>query len=400
MGITASYTIELATEDGPNPSTWTNITAYVKAVSITRGRDDVLAQVQVGTASISVVNDDGRFSPGKTSSPLYPHVATMRAVRIRASRYSFAVLATMTFAELAALTFDDLLGESLFFGYIQTITPNLNPNIRDASIQLADGFAWLALAVTTPTYTSAASGTSIGVALDSASWPAALRSLATGQSTFTPSYTDQPVLNQVQGIGIDNEGGLVYMDGQGRVVFQDRHTRLKSPYTTSQGTLTDTGEISDMQATRPVADLANEIKVTHSSGSVTVSDATSVAAKGLRRLDVQAPFITALEASDRGSWVLSTRKDDTDRPSVAVVANASTTLMTQALTRELSDRVTISDASGLSGLDGDYHIERIEHEITNGGTLHVTRWQLSPADASGFWALDVSDLGGTTRLAY
>ena len=37
---------------------------------------------------------------------------------------------------------------------------------------------------------------------------------------------------------------------------------------------------------------------------------------------------------------------------------------------------------------------------TNGGTLHVTRWQLSPADASGFWALDVSDLGGTTRLAY
>lgn len=378
--VAATYAISLATANGANPATWTDITAYVKSVTITRGRDDVLTQVQTGTASISVVNDDGRFSPGRSASPLYPHVATMRAIKVVATYSATAY--------------------PLFFGYIQTITPNLNPNIRDASIQLADGFAWLALAVTTPTYTSAASGTSIGVALDSASWPAALRSLATGQSTFTPSYTDQPVLNQVQGIGIDNEGGLVYMDGQGRVVFQDRHTRLKSPYTTSQGTLTDTGEISDMQATRPVADLANEIKVTHSSGSVTVSDATSVAAKGLRRLDVQAPFITALEASDRGSWVLSTRKDDTDRPSVAVVANASTTLMTQALTRELSDRVTISDATGLSGIGGDYHIERIEHEITNGGTLHVTRWQLSPADASGFWALDVSDLDTTTRLAY
>lgn len=378
--VIASYAVSLATADGANPSTWTDITAYVKGVTITRGRDDVLAQVQVGTASISVINDDGRFSPGRTSSPLYPHVATMRAVKVVAT-YSAT-------------------SYPLFLGYIQTITPNLAHGARDASIELADGFAWLALAVTTPTYTSTTSGTSIGVALDSASWPAGLRSLATGQSTFTPSYTDQPVLDQVQGIGIDNEGGLVYMDGQGRVVFQDRHTRLKSPYTTSQGTLTDTGEISDMQATRPVADLANEIKVTHVSGTVTVSDATSVAAKGLRRLDVQSPFISALEASDRASWTLSIRKDDIDRPSVAVVANASATLMTQALARELSDRITISDASGLSGLDGDYHIERIEHEITNGGTLHVTRWQLSPADAAGFWALDVSDLGGTTRLAY
>ena len=137
-----------------------------------------------------------------------------------------------------------------------------------------------------------------------------------------------------------------------------------------------------------------------SSGSVTVSDATSVAAKGLRRLDVQAPFITSLEASDRASWTLSIRKDDIDRPSVAVVANASATLMTQVLARELSDRITISDATGLSGITGDYHIERIEHSVSNGGTLHTTRWQLSPANASVFWALDVSALDTTTRLAY
>jgi hypothetical protein len=378
--VTATYTVSLATADGANPASWTDITAYVKSVTITRGRDDVLSQVQTGTATVSVVNDDGRFSPGKTSSPLYPHVATMRAIKVVAT-YSAT-------------------SYPLYFGYIQSITPNLAVNVRDASIQLADGFAWLSIAHSTPTYSSVASGTSIGVALDSASWPAALRSLATGQSTFTPSYTDQPVLNQIQGIGIDNEGGLVYMDGQGRVVFQDRHTRLKSPYITSQGTLTDTGEIADMQASRPVADLANEVKVTHATGTVTTSDATSIAAKGLRRLDVQSTFITALEAADRAAWVLSTRKDDADRPSVAVVANASSTIMTQALARDLSDRVTITDASGLSGISGDYHIERIEHSIGNGGMLHTTRWQLSPANANSFWALDSGALDTTTRLAY
>ena len=378
--VAATYAISLATADGANPATWTDITAYVKSVTITRGRDDVLTQVQTGTASISVVNDDGRFSPGRSASPLYPHVATMRAIKVVATYSATAY--------------------PLFFGYIQSISPNLNPNIRDATIDLADGFAWLDLAKTTPTYASAASGTSIGVALDSASWPAALRSLGTGQSTFTPSYADQPVLTQIQGIGIDNEGGLVFMDGQGRVVFQDRHTRLKSPYTTSQGTLTDTGEIADLQATRPVADLANEVKVTHSSGSVTVSDATSIAAKGLRRLDVQSAFISASEASDRASWILSLRKNDVDRPSVAMIANASASLMTQALARELSDRITISDATGLSGITGDYHIERIEHSVSNGGLLHTTRWQLSPASGQGFWTLDTSALDTTTRLAY
>ena len=74
--------------------------------------------------------------------------------------------------------------------------------------------------------------------------------------------------------------------------------------------------------------------------------------------------------------------------------------MTQALARDLSDRVTITDAGARTGINAAFHIERIEHSISNGGTLHTVRWQLSPADASGFWALDVSQLDTTTRLAY
>ena len=381
--VVATYTISLATADGANPASWTDITSRVKSVQITRGRDDVLAQVQTGTAQISVTNDDGRFSPGNTGSTLYPHVATMRAIKVVATYSATAY--------------------PLFFGYIQTITPNLNPSQRDCTIALADGFAWLDIATTTPTYTSAASGTSIGTALDSASWPAALRSLATGQSTFTPSYTDQSVLAQVQGIGIDNEGGLVYMDGQGRFVFQDRHTRLKSPYLTSNGTFTDADGINDLAATRSVSDIANEVKVTHSTGSVTASDATSITAKGSRRLNINATFIGASEASDRASWTLSIRKDELDRPSLRVVANASATLMAQCLGRELSDRVTITDSStGGSSINADYSIERIEHAIDNGGTLHVTTWQLSPisGSVSSFWAIDSGALDTTTRLAY
>ena len=378
--VTATYTVELATADGANPSTFTDITAYVQSVAITRGRDDVLSQVQTGTARVTLINEDGRFSPGYSLSPLYGNVATMRAVRIRGT--------------FAAATYD------LYYGYIQSITPVPTPSVRTCTLDLADGFAWLDLAVTTPTYTLVTTGTSIGVALDSASWPAGLRDLATGQSTITPSYTDQSVLSQIQGIGIDNEAGLVYMSGAGKVVFQDRHTRLKTPYTVSQGTFTDTDALVDVAAERPVRDIANEVKVTHATGSVTVSDATSQAAKGPRRLAINAGFLDASTAADRASWTLSTKKDEQDRPVIGIVGNASGTLMTQALARDLSDRVTITDAGAKTGINAAFHIERIEHSISNGGTLHTVRWQLSPADASGFWALDVSALDTSTRLAY
>jgi len=378
--VTATYTVELATADGANPSTFTDITSYVQSVAITRGRDDVLSQVQTGTARVTLINEDGRFSPGYTLSPLYGNVATMRAVRIRGT--------------FSAVTYD------LYYGYIQSITPVPTPNVRTCTLDLADGFAWLDLAVTTPTYTLVPTGTSIGVALNSASWPAGLRHLATGQSTITPSYTDQSVLSQIQGIGIDNEAGLVYMSGAGKVVFQDRHTRLKTPYTVSQGTFTDTDALVDVAAERPVRDIANEVKVTHATGSVTATDATSQAAKGPRRLAINAGFLDASTAADRASWTLSTKKDEQDRPVIGIVGNASATLMTQALARDLSDRVTITDAGARTGINAAFHIERIEHSISNGGTLHTVRWQLSPADASGFWALDVSLLDTSTRLAY
>ena len=378
--VTATYTVELATADGANPSTFTDITSYVQSVAITRGRDDVLSQVQTGTARVTLINEDGRFSPGYTLSPLYGNVATMRAVRIRGT--------------FSAVTYD------LYYGYIQSITPVPTPNVRTCTLDLADGFAWLDLAVTTPTYALVATGTSIGVALNSASWPAGLRDLATGQSTITPSYTDQSVLSQIQGIGIDNEAGLVYMSGAGKVVFQDRHTRLKAPYTVSQGTFTDTDALVDVSAERPVRDIANEVKVTHATGSVTATDATSQAAKGPRRLAINAGFLDASTAADRASWTLSTKKDEQDRPVIGIVGNASATLMTQALARDLSDRVTITDAGARTGINAAFHIERIEHSISNGGTLHTVRWQLSPADASGFWALDVSLLDTSTRLAY
>jgi len=77
--------------------------------------------------------------------------------------------------------------------------------------------------------------------------------------------------------------------------------------------------------------------------------------------------------------------------------------MTQAFTREISDRVTIvSTGSGSQlGLDEDFFIEAISHRIPAAGGLHETFFELSYADAdAGYWIVGTSSLGVNTKLAY
>ncbi|MEU4348312.1 hypothetical protein [Streptomyces sp. NPDC023838] len=58
---------------------WTDITPYVRysassPVNITRGAEDELSDTQTGTLTMRLDNSDGRFTPGRASSPYYPYV--------------------------------------------------------------------------------------------------------------------------------------------------------------------------------------------------------------------------------------------------------------------------------------------------------------------------------------
>lgn len=70
-------------------STWVNVsspTNYVKlaaGLNITRGRDDESGDaINPGTFSFTLENNDGRVSPGLTTSPYYPYVVEGVAVRV------------------------------------------------------------------------------------------------------------------------------------------------------------------------------------------------------------------------------------------------------------------------------------------------------------------------------
>lgn len=84
-----STKVEIAFDSGyttPAASrTWTDVSAYVeggRAITITRGRQNEVSEVQPSTLALTLNNKDGRFTPEKTSGAYYPNVKKGRPIRV------------------------------------------------------------------------------------------------------------------------------------------------------------------------------------------------------------------------------------------------------------------------------------------------------------------------------
>jgi len=64
---------------------WTDVTAYVRELSTSRGRSTELDSFQTGSAQIVLSNADRRFDPSYTSGPYYGALTPMRPVQITIS---------------------------------------------------------------------------------------------------------------------------------------------------------------------------------------------------------------------------------------------------------------------------------------------------------------------------
>jgi hypothetical protein len=127
------------------------------------------------------------------------------------------------------------------------------------------------------------------------------------------------------------------------------------------------------------------------------SDAESLRAHGVHPLTFDLPhLVTADEGEALARFELARRK----RPvgvarSLTISADADAE---QVLSRTLFDRIRVID--GGTGHDADYFIVAEAHRIDAGGARHTVTWTLEPANPGGFWQLNRSGLGQTTRLGY
>ena len=79
--------VEIAFDDGPYvvSPTWTDVTAYVRGFSTSRGVPDDWTYQADGSANVTLSNRDRRFDPFNTTGPYYGKLLPRRQIRIRAT---------------------------------------------------------------------------------------------------------------------------------------------------------------------------------------------------------------------------------------------------------------------------------------------------------------------------
>jgi hypothetical protein len=393
--------VEIAFASNPlDPPVWTNVSAFVRACAIRRGRQRDLDRVEAGTATVTLDNRDRRFDPTNSASPYAPNIVPMRRLRIS------AVWQTVTYR--------------LFTGFIEAWQQRW-PEGRDAVVEVscADAFKFLNLyQVSTLSPFDGRledSGVRINRLLTAIDWPAADTFIDPGVSMLQAGQIGGvSVLQHLQTV-VETETGFLFVAGNGQIVFRNRHARIR-PSPTAPPVFGDgPGELPYAELVIDATDdqLWNAVTVARVNGTTPgqATDATSQTRYGQRTLSkssllqttdaecqAAAEYLVARYASPQ--LVLRTM---TLEPAMADA------LWPATLGRELGDRVIVRrrPPGGGTAIEQTSFVEGISWDIAP-GTWRTT-WQLSQADLNTYWMLAGTDtdqyapfsvLEQTTRLAY
>src|SRR5438128_3883353 len=220
MTTLATYIIEV-NWSGDNV-TFVDERQQVISWNITRGRNDELSQVQAGACNILLRNDDGRYTPENSSSPLFGNLEVYKKIRIKATT-------TLTPS-----------GAFIFVGFITRIQPR--PLKRQCLFECKDMFVQLQnfhlnLGLVADTLSSA----NVTRILNAVGVAAGDQNVLTGQSSFAlPSWLNSDALTALLDCADNELGGLFFINQAGQATFQDRHYRSKQ---TSALTLNKTADV-------------------------------------------------------------------------------------------------------------------------------------------------------------
>ncbi len=201
-------------------TTFVNEKDYALTFRISRGRDDELGAVKMGTATIVLDNFTGRFTPEYTAGPLYGNLENLRRMRVRAT--------------WSAVTYD------LFYGYITRIQPDVKA--KTVTIEAADLFITLANhELNLAGVANQRVDQRVADILGDVGVAAGDQVLSTCHTTLPfAHWRNVDALSAIQE-AVDHElGGMFFMRGDGKAILHDRHFRALS---SSAATFTTPGDI-------------------------------------------------------------------------------------------------------------------------------------------------------------
>jgi len=260
-----------------------DVTSKVRGLSIGRGKNRDLDRFSAGALSVSFNNTNRDFDPLYTSSPYAGNIVPRREVRVKADGVTQYV-GTVTDWNLAY----DESGQSI------------------AQLEAADGLTFLAQQVLTAgTATEQKSGARVSAVLDMASvdWPSDERDIATGASTLGTDTFAGNALTYLQKVEL-SEGGLFFIDKQGRVAFKDR---LSTPTTGSVTVFADDGSgipFAPAQVEYGIEQLYNQVTVTNGTDSSTANNALSQTRYGILENNVDTLLSDATQVSGYADFLV------------------------------------------------------------------------------------------------
>ena len=189
---------------------------------------------------------------------------------------------------------------------------------------------------------------------------------------------------------------MLFRSADGTARYEDRSARSLR---TSSSTIADTMSAASSGAT--LDRVANRARVTRTGGvTQTAVNGSSQDLYGTADAgDIESAYLLSdAQALSLASYLVGQLGEPRSPVWGLGLINRDADTMDQILQREIGDRITVSDTRG--GTSGDYYIESISHEITEGGKFHRFTAGLSERGVGETFVIGTSTLGGGDILTY
>lgn len=199
---------------------------------------------------------------------------------------------------------------------------------------------------------------------------------------------------------LEAERGVFYISGDGIATYEERDSRWHR--TSSAATITDAAIKSnpgfqlDKLVNRQTVQREDPATGNATGRPQTASNDVSISLFGVSSGgNISSSYLASDDVALQLASYITNLRQDFETPVTVELDSGSATALTQQLTRELQDRVTVNDT--VAGTSGDYIIEALEHEISDGGNTFITRFTLSKY---GNAAITFADTGATTPVVF
>jgi hypothetical protein len=407
--------VEVAFDSEPFDASqsFTDISSFVRYFDISRGRSHELGDFRAGTLSFSVSNQDNRFNPSQTthfydSANGRTKIQPLKQVKVSAIYDSTTYVIFRGFLDVVPVKFLAEGADSIVtFTAIDAFRLFQSQTLQSVGWRVGRaGFSELGQ-TTRLGYQDEQELSSERVSriLNSIGFPTAERTINTGTKNVISQAITSNVLTALKDCE-KAENGQFFMSADGKATFRNRAYKFtNSLATTSQATFDNSGSnlpYTDVVVSFDDNEVINSYSWTRSGGTTQyIADSDSI-----QRFTALGSSETTINTTDGDVLgIIQQKLSETAIPIIridglAINPRQDTNIWSQALAREIGDRITvnITNTDG-STFSDELFIESISHSVNASSQTWNWSLTLSPASTAS-WVLGQARLGIGTRFAY